>query len=112
MRSVLPTVRLRYSWISRTIETLLNPFMERDYFGLTGVADKAIAMYNFNYRSDKPVDDSARRVEMEWGRGIHMLVRVAHIPCYLVADGLTSLSRYRILNSRTEWYFNKIYNRH
>ncbi len=35
--------------------------MERDYFGLTGVADKAIAMYNFNYRSDKPVDDSARR---------------------------------------------------
>ena len=58
-------------------ETSRNPFKNGycHYFGLTGVADKAIAMYNFMHDncgerdedSDEP-DRTTRWEEMTWSR--------------------------------------------
>ena len=70
---------LSYIWMSRTkdvvIETVLDPFAEDGYchfFGLTGVADKAVAMYNFMHDKYDESDDAPAMTTIwttiGWGR--------------------------------------------
>ena len=70
-----------YIWLSRSkdivFESSMNPLIEGHchYCGLTGVADKAIALFNFvhdNFVIGRDMPDSEIGVyweELEWGRG-------------------------------------------
>lgn len=66
-------------WISRTndvvMETLSHPFARDGYchlFGLTGVADKAVAMYDFMHDKYDDSDDAPAMTtiwtKIEWDR--------------------------------------------
>ena len=70
---------LSYIWMSRTkdvvIETVLDPLAEDGYchfFGLTGAADKAVAMYNFMHDKHDDSDDAPAMTTIwttiGWGR--------------------------------------------